>query len=92
MLPHKNPILKRGGFLWEHRNQQRLPESDTVLDKNENLRNIESNGEPGGTRTRDHRIKSAITVHSVALYCGIFTIFVPIRCTDMHRFHAVRCK
>ena len=34
MLPiHKN--VKRGGVPSEHRNQQRLLESDTVLDKNE---------------------------------------------------------
>ena len=51
----KHRILRRAGLRSEHRNQRRLLESDMVLDKC-----IENNGEPGGTRTRDHRIKSAM--------------------------------
>jgi hypothetical protein len=33
----------------------------------------QNNGEPGGARTRDHRIKSAVTVHHVSILCKAMT-------------------
>ena len=45
-----------------------------------------ANGESGGTRTRDHRIKSAITVAFQSFAVSPFTHLGSIQCMDRHGF------
>src|SRR6516165_8379828 len=50
----------------------------SVLDRIWRLYKIENNGEPGGTRTRDHRIKSASVAHHSSSPCSRMRNLGPI--------------
>lgn len=49
-------------------------------------------GEPGGTRTRDHRIKSVISIVPPGPACSISSYFRDSRRAETHRNTAPQCK
>jgi hypothetical protein len=58
----------------------------------ETRQNVENNGEPGGDRTRDNRIKSAVWLHPGSPLCIVFNNLPANLCMGLHVVRALWAK